>query len=504
MPAITPRARALALTALVSVALAAALAGAAAATSAAADDPAARLVAALLGSTPMIEDLRALTDEIGGRPTGSAANERSVEWAAERFREAGVEVRVEPFEMPELWLERSVAATVEGEGISFSPRAAAMPYSPPTPEGGLAAPLLDGGRGTEADFARLGEGARGAAVLIETEELLDLTGLFREYTEAAAIEERAFAAGVAALVYQGSRPGNQLYHQNASLGVDNDRPLAVLERDGAARALRLLRAGDALSIRLEIDVETGGPYTSHNVVGEIRGSATPEEYVVVGAHLDSWGLGDGALDNGCNVALVIDLARQMKRLGLVPRRTVRFALFNGEEQGLWGSLGYTLTHAGELDRTVMASSYDIGSGRIGGFFTGGRPEVLPVLERALGPVAGLGPFVNIDVPIVGTDNYDFMMQGVVNLVAAMESANYGPHYHARSDTFDKVDLEQLRLNAAIAAAVTWGFADGDIPWRRQTRDEIQQLVDSTDLGAQMKTFWGLHEAWEEGERGRAP
>jgi hypothetical protein len=489
--AIPSRARALALIALAAVAL-----------PAAADDAAvSRLVAALLGDTPMIEDLRSLTDEVGGRPTGSLANERSVEWAAERFRAAGVEVQVEPFPMPRLWLERSAAAAIVGEGVSFAPRIAAMPYSTATPAGNLVAPLLDGGRGGEDDFARLGESARDAIVLVASDELLDIEGLFREYTEGAAIEARAFAAGVAGVVYQGSRPGNQLYRHNASRGKDNDRPMAVMERDGAARALRLLRAGKPLSIRLSIDVVDGGAYTAHNVIGEIRGSATPEEFVVIGAHLDSWDLGDGGLDNGCNVALLIDLARQIKRLGLVPRRTIRFALFNGEEQGLFGSWGYTVTHAGELDRTVMASSYDIGSGRIGGFFTGGRPEIHEVLGRALAAVAGLGPFEHPDLPIVGTDNYDFMMQGVANLVANMASANYGPNYHARSDTFDKVDLEQLRLNAAIAAAVTWGFANDAIPWRRQTRAEIQQLIDSTDLGEQMKTF-GLYEAWERGERGR--
>jgi hypothetical protein len=150
----------------------------------------------------------------------------------------------------------------------------------------------------------------------------------------------------------------------------------------------------------------------------------------------------------------------------------------------------------------MASSYDIGSGRITGFFTGGRPEIAEVLGRALGPVAGLGPFENPDLPVVGTDNYDFMMEGVANLVANQESANYGPNYHARSDTFDKVDPVQLRLNEAIAAAVTWGFAnDPEIGWGRQSRAEVQQLIDSTDLGEQMKTF-GLYESWESGERGR--
>ena len=106
----------------------------------------------------------------------------------------------------------------------------------------------------------------------------------------------------------------------------------------------------------------------------------------------------------------------------------------------------------------MASSYDIGTGRITGFFTGGRAELLPILERTLSVVKGLGPFVSVNAPIVGTDNYDFMMQGVPNLVANQESANYGPNYHARSDEFGRADLRQLRLNAAVAAAVTWGFA----------------------------------------------
>jgi Zn-dependent M28 family amino/carboxypeptidase len=484
--------------------LAAAVAASVALAAATPPDPAAeRLVDAVLGDTPLIDDLRRLTDEVGGRPTGSEANMAAVEWAEARFREAGVAVRREPFEMPAFWLERSAAATVSTPGgeISFSPRVAAMPFSTATPPEGLAAPLVNGGRGGEADFAALGEAARGAFVLIATDELLDVPGLFAEYERAPGIETRAFDAGAAGVIYMGSRPRDVLYRHNASRGPDNRHPLLIMERTAAQRTLRLLEAGRTLEIRVRLDLETGGPYTSWNVVGEIPGSAEPEEFVVLGAHLDSWGLGTGALDNGCNVALVIDLARQMRRLGLTPRRTIRFALFNGEEQGLQGSWGYVQTHAGELDRHVMASSYDIGSGRIEGFFTGGRPEVLPVLEAALAPVRFLGPFVHDDVPIVGTDNYDFMMEGIANLVASQASANYGPNYHAGTDTFDKVDLVRLRLNAAVAAAVTWGFANQEIPRHRQTRAEIQHLIDTTDLGEQMRTF-GVWEGWEDGTRGR--
>ena len=118
-----------------------------------------RLVAALLGSTPVEEDLRVLTDEIGGRATGSEANRRSVEWALERFRNAGVDARAEVFTMPELWLERSTRISIEGD-VTFRARAVAMPFTPPTPPEGHVAPLLDGGTGSAVDFARLGSHVR--------------------------------------------------------------------------------------------------------------------------------------------------------------------------------------------------------------------------------------------------------------------------------------------------------------------------------------------------------
>jgi hypothetical protein len=466
-------------------------------------DEASRLVAALLGNTPIISDLQTLTDRFGGRPTGSSANQRAFDWALERFRQAGVTARKEPFQMPGLWLERSARATVKGAGLAFGARVAALPFSTATPAAGLTAPLVDAGRGAETDFAALGARVKGAFVLIETDELVDLDGLFREYVEAGHIERRAIAAGVAGLVYMSSRPGNTLARHNAALGWANRHPMMMMERDAAARALRLLRAGTPLTLTAALDIQSGPAYTTHNVIGEIRGSTRPDEIVVIGAHLDSWDLGTGALDNGANSVMVIDIARQIVRLGLRPARTIRFALWNGEEQNLNGSYGYTLTHAAELDRHVMASSYDIGTGRITGFFTGGRAETGPALERALAPVSALGPFVHVNLPIVGTDNYDFMMQGVPNLVANQESANYGPNYHARSDEFGRADLRQLRLNAAVAAAATWGFATLDLSLPRQTAAQVDSMVRNTDLAEQMKSF-NVYDAWVAGKRGLRP
>jgi hypothetical protein len=463
-------------------------------------DDAERLVAALMGSTPLAEDLRSLTDEVGGRPTGSPANERAIEWGLARFRGMGVDVRREVFPMPARWLERSARATVRGP-VTFSPAVAAMPFS--TATNGTTAPLLDAGRGSEAEFERLGQAARGAFLLVETEELLDLDGLFREYAVAAAVEKRAATAGAAGVVYMGSRPRNLLYRHSAARGPKNDRLLLIMEREAAQRAARLLRAGQRLELAVAIDAERGGGYESANVVGELKGTDKADEIVVLGAHLDSWDLGTGALDNGCNVALVVDVARQVKTLGLRPRRTLRFVLWNGEEQGLIGSLGYVKRHGAELDRHVATVTLDIGSGRVTGFFTGGRSELDPVLARVLKPVDGLGPFVHPSEPIVGTDNYDFMIEGVANLVANQDGANYGPNYHARSDTFDKVDQRQLRLNAAVAAAVVWGLADGDVTWRRQTAAEVEALVNGTSLKEQMISF-DLWDSWVDGTRRRQP
>ncbi|HEX8703931.1 MAG TPA: M20/M25/M40 family metallo-hydrolase, partial [Myxococcaceae bacterium] len=347
----------------------------------------------------------------------------------------------------------------------------------------------------------LGDKARGAFLLVETAQLADIDGLFREYAEAVDIEQRAFASGAAGVVYMGSRPGNQLYRHNVSVGARNTRPMLIMERDGALRAQRLLRSGQALTLTAELDIQSGPAYESYNVIGELRGTTRPEEVVVVGAHLDSWDLGTGALDNGANVAMLIDVARQMRRLGLKPARTIRFALWNGEEQGLYGSWGYTRKHEAQLEHHVMAASFDIGCGRINGFFTGGRPELPSLVDRALEPVRGLGPFTQVDVPIVGTDNFDFMMHGVPNLVANQEPALYGPNYHARSDELDKCDGHQLRLNTAIVAALTYGFAQMDARLPRQTRAQLEALIRSTDLEKQMKGF-NVHEDWAAGKRGR--
>ncbi len=469
--------------------------------SAAADDDVARLIATMLGDTPVIDDLHELTDTIGGRATGTAANRKAVAWAATKFRQAEIAVSVEDFVMPLVWQENLVTASISGD-INFAASVVAKQFS--TSANSLAAPLVDAGVGSKEDFERLGAAARGAWVLITTPVLDDdigLDGLFAEYNDAVEIEPRAFAAGVAGVIFMSSRPKNLMFRHSAALGDANQHPLLVMEREHAQRTLRLLRSGHELSLTAAIDVESRANTTASNVIGEIRGSSRPDEIVLFGAHLDSFDLGTGALDNGVNVVMLINIARQITRLGLTPERTIRFALWNGEEQGFVGSWKYAEQHENELDKHIVAASFDIGSGRTTGFFTGGRPALVPMVNRYLEPVAGLGPFHQIDVPLVGTDNYDFMIEGVPNLIAAQSDANYASNYHAESDTFDKVDQQQLRLNSAIVAALIWGFANDTARLPRQTHDEIQALIDGTDLEQQMKSM-AVWNSWADGVRGR--
>jgi len=467
-----------------------------------ADDDVDRLVGAMLGDTPIISDLQSLTDEVGGRVTGSPANEAAIEWALARFLQAEVPATKEVFEMPYQWQERGVSASISGD-FGFTPRVIAKPFS--TGADDLKGPLVDGGMGSASDFARLGTSAEGAWVLVATVELNDdigLGGLFGEYSASTATTDLAIEGGAAGIVFMSSRPKNLLYRL-PQLSAKDKLPILLMDREHAQRAQRLLRNGQSLSMTSTIVVDSGYAYESANVIGEIRGSERPDEIVVIGAHLDSHDLGTGALDNGSNVTMMIDIARQITRLGLKPKRTIRFALWNGEEQGLVGSWRYTQQHQDELDNHIMAASFDIGSGRLLGFYTGGIDAIIPMVNEYLQPVAGLDPFEHFNVPVVGTDNFDFMMEGVPNLIGHQADANYASNYHASSDTFDKVDQQQLKMNSAIVAALVWGFANSADRLPRWSRGQIEELVNSTDLEKQMRDF-GVWDDWASGNRGRQP
>lgn len=466
-------------------------------------DLAPTMIQSALGASPLEQNLRYLTDSIGGRVTGSQAADRAVGWAVEAFRRAGVdEVHTEKFSIPTAWSEGRTRIEVLSPE-TFPLRLVSIAWSPATPEGGITADIVDVGEGDDAGFAKIGPAAKGAIVLVHSNLLVTWEDLDHAYAIASAISGRALKADAAAIFWMSSRPNLLLYrHTVAGSGQIDRLPQAVVAREDAERMARFLAAGQKVRVQFEMPNRITGPVESENVIAEIRGREKPDEFIILGAHLDSWDLGTGALDNGCNVALVIDAARVIHASSVIPRRSIRFVLFTGEEQGMLGSWAYARAHRSELDRMAGAIIFDSGNGAVTGFSLGGRKDLLPAVREALEPVKSLG--VNdftFDID-TGTDELDFLLEGVPTLVANQAPANYMLNYHAASDTFDKVDIPELKRHVAIAAVAAYALADRERRiGSRQSRAEVEQTLKVVGVDQRAPGKWAL---FQNGNRGRQP
>jgi carboxypeptidase Q len=474
-------------------------------TSSSCAEVAAKILPLILGPSPMQESLRRLTDEIGGRVTGSPAMERAVQWATSAFRAAGIDVHTEKYQLPLTWTEGDTRLELLGE-IKFPLRTVSLGWSPATPPRGIEANIVDIAYGTPQDFTTAGSQLKGAILLVHTDLGTTWADLFNEYFRPPDIIERATKAGAAAIFWESARERLLLYrHTNTSDGQLEKIPQAIIAREDALRLSRTVLAYPGkIRARFSMPNKIGPPIEQENVVAEIRGYENPDESVILGAHLDSWDLGTGALDNGCNAALVIEAARALKATGLRPRRTIRFILFSGEEQGLLGSWAYVKTHRAELDKIRAVIIFDSGIGRVTGYSLGGRADFAPGVREVLKPLDSWDANRHTTDAQTGTDHFDFLLEGLPTLVANQEEANYLPNYHAASDTLDKVDIRELKLNTTIAALTAWGLADRPTPLgKRLSRTELETLMKESGLDQQMKSM-GFWQAWENGTRGRQP
>jgi len=161
-------------------------------------------------------------------------------------------------------------------------------------------------------------------------------------------------------------------------------------------------------------------------------------------------------------------------------------------------------HRAELDKIRAVIIYDSGNGRVTGYSLGGRRDIEDGVREAMKPLDAWGATQHTYDASFGTDNFDFLLEGVPTLVANNEVAGYLANYHAASDTFDKVDIRELKINTALAAVTAWGVADRAEPLgKRQTRAELEVLIKETGLDQQMKLL-GYWESWQDGARGRKP
>ena len=458
-----------------------------------------------LGPSPLEENLRYLTETMGGRLTGSPEADRAVRWAAKAFRLAGVEdVHTEKFTVPVGWSEGSTHVEILAPA-PFPVRLVSVGWSPPTRAGGITSDVVDVGLGDDAGFAKAGAAARGRIILVHTNMPATWDDLDNEYKTDAEIIDRALKADVAAIFWMSRRPGLLIYRHREVIDGHLERlPQAILSREDAERIARFLAAGQNVRLHFDMPNRVTGPVESENVVAEIHGREKPDEFILLGAHLDSWGMGTGALDDGCAAATVIDAARVTRASGSIPRRSIRFVLFTGEEQAMLGSWAYARAHRAELDRMNAAIIYDGGTGVVTGYSLGGRRDAVAAVREALAPLAEYGVKDFTNGARIDTDRFYFILEGILTLDPIQEPANYMLNYHATSDTFDKVDIPALKRRVGIAAITAYALADANqrvAP--RQSRAEIENLLKETGIADEMKTegFWP---AWASGERGRQP
>lgn len=429
------------------------------------------------------ETLRELADGIGPRLSGSEGYERAVQWAIDHFRRAGVDdVHVEPVTLAHGWQR----GTASAELVAPQRRAlhvTAFGWSPPTPAGGLRAPVVALRDITDAAIAEAG--VRGAIVLLDRAVLTGPAPFQRNGPEDYARQARyerldrilAAAGARAALVF--AKTPNQVLRTSdpESGGVALALPMGSIGHEDGLLLRRRLELG-AATVELHFETVISGPVTIPNVIAQIRGRELPDEVVMLGAHLDSWDLGTGAQDNGSGCAEVLEVARAIAALPRHPRRTLRFALWASEEQGLNGSVAYVRAHAGEMKQIVAYLNSDTGAGRPTGWSVNGREDV----AAAIAPLTPLlralsGTTITNDLSF-DTDTGPFLVAGVPVLELGVVEDEYDTLVHHKpADTLDKVDPRDLAAGAAVLAITAHALAEvPQRPLARLGRNGVQAIL----------------------------
>jgi hypothetical protein len=281
------------------------------------------------------------------------------------------------------------------------------------------------------------------------------------------IAELLRAEGVACTLTDSGKP-HGLLNMSGSWGRGGgDRqaagepiPQLYVTHDHYALLYRLATRKDAKT-RAEVEITNKfvpGPVAVYNTVGEIKGSEKPDEFVVVGAHLDSWDLGTGTTDNGTGSSVVLETARLLAKCGVKPKRTIRFVLFTGEEEGLHGSREYVKAHAKEMSKTSMALVHDTGTGKVTAIGTQGLENCKPVLEKELACLKKLGVEIN-SRGVGGSDHQSFDAVGVPGFAFQQNPAEYRLTHHSQSDTFDKARPDDLKQGAEVMAIAAMRVAN---------------------------------------------
>ncbi len=413
--------------------------------------------------------LAQLTDRIGHRLSGSPELVRAIAWAAQAMKDDGHDVRTEKVMVPH-WVRGAEDASI----VAPQPRALhviGLGGTVPTPKGGVTAPIV-----VIHDFAELD--ARAAAVngsIVLYDVPMPAWTADRGnagYGEAVPYRSRgpsrAAKLGAVAVLMRSVTAHSLTTLHTGALSYDPEQPkipaAAVTVEDSALLA-RLAAAGP-VSVRLHLESQTLPDAESANVIGELRGRDKPDEIVVLGAHLDSWDVGQGAHDDGAGCVTMMQAITVLKQLGLQPRRTIRVVLFTNEENGVRGAKAYAKEHEAELAHTVLAVESDGGGFSPRGFSVDATPQTSARVVGRLAEIAALLEPLGAARVVAGhsgTDVEPMLAGGVPTLGLDSNNRTYFDIHHTDADTLDKVDPAELA--AAVAAIAVLAYVVADLPDR---------------------------------------
>ncbi len=423
-------------------------------------DAAAKITAHVSGKRRAWDRLATMVDRFGHRLSGSKALEQSIDWALETMAADGLEnVHREPVTVPHWVRGRESLAVV-------SPTARELKLlglgGTVGTKGKLVAPVvivndLD-------DLERRSAELPGKIVLVNQRmPAYDHDKAESGYGTAVRPRgegaSRAAKHGAKGLLIRSVTAVSLDTPHTGSLRYSDDAPkipAAAITHEGAELLARLAARGE-VKVQLSLGARTLPDARSGNAIAELRGRERPEEVVLIGGHIDSWDVGDGAADDGAGCLMAMEAALLLKELGLVPRRTIRVVLFTNEENGLAGAQAYFKAHGREVH--VAAIESDSGAGAPKGFSVASKdPATVASVER-LAPLFGKLGADDISAGWGGADISPLIDAGVLGIAVRPESSRYFDVHHSPADTIEKIDPDHLERNAGALALLAYLLAE---------------------------------------------
>jgi carboxypeptidase Q len=447
-----------------------------------------RLIDQAMNRSEVMQNLQHLSDVIGPRLSTSTAMRKANDWTAERFKSYGLVVHLEPYQFGLPW-ERGSASLRLVTPFGRAVTAESWAWTEGTGGKSLTGSVVATDLSTPESLAVYRDKVKGAWVLprvpypiwnpdgpamssddsTRLQEQLKLRASSSADTSAAAVAARRQfqldlpymlkAAGALGTLVDGAKE-HGLMTMSGSPSRVSPLPNLVISHEDYTLLGRLISSG--VTPRLEGRVENRlgrEPVQQWNTVAEIRGSERPGQAVILGAHLDSWDLGTGTTDNGTGSMVVLEAARILAQSGLRPKRSIRFILFSGEEQGLLGSRAYARAHVAEADSIQAVLVLDNGTGAITGQALQGRKDLEGLWRQLLAPVASLDADSVRDASKSGTDHLSFLPYGVPGFNFDQLSRGYNHTHHSQTDTYDKAVPGDLKQAAAVMAVTAWELAN---------------------------------------------